>query len=956
MRTSKLIEPGKWYIEYNEDGERIAHVHEDSTIRLLGYATREEYVKKQASWENAIHPDDLKKLTRYIADLESKHPEGMDYDAEYRIMTKQGYHWVHDCGHVIRREDGSPVRIDGAAFDIQDILEKQETAKQLAESFAFTSFFLNTYVSAYFVDLDTCVCQVYLRTEELKENYPVIDNYLDGLTEYINKDVHPEDRAELIRIMSPDHLKTKLQEVSELTHIFRDISDNNLKYYRVQVIRGVDTHHVALGFADVTKEYREQQSRLLGAIPLSSDVLTKANIGLWAFELDEGCEPRMYVDEAMLGLIGLDHQIPPEETYHAWYDNIDVDSYDLVSDAVEKMVSGEHAEVQYPWHHPNGETWVVRCGGVRNPEYTKGIRIEGTHQNVTELIHFDEKERARTKRLESDLAVEKLRTEALSFVADHEPDMDEALDFFGERILELIDCDQVIFREIGGKRILLNAPGISDLPQEICSKCPIIDFGSSIYGENDVICINECNDGYRGSIVHPDCPVRSAYIQKIYSDGELVGMFSVHYINKQHTFSENDLEILKMVVVCLGLMIGRVKEKQEEIARIEAESSSKAKTEFLFNMSHDIRTPMNAILGFTDIAINHMDEPARVRESLKKIKASGSHLLKLINDILEMSRIEAGKMEIIPAPLNVYEATEGIVTMSKSLAEKKSISFNVHVGTLKNQYIYCDELHTNQIIINLISNAIKYTSPGGTVDFGIEQISDSVDRIARYRVTVKDNGIGMSEEFQKHLFESFSRERSATVSKQEGTGLGLAIVKKIVDMMNGTITVQSKSGEGSLFILELPFKVMDAEEIEKFEVSCKKEVEEAKGVSFNGQKVLLVEDNEMNREIATDLLEEVGLVIDTAEDGAIAVRKVLEKGTRYYDFILMDIQMPVMDGYEATMKIRELPGGSEIPIIALSANAFKEDIDRSLAVGMNAHAVKPIDVKALFKIIQRVVE
>ena len=956
MRNNKLIEPGKWHIEYNEAGERIEHVHEDSTIKLLGYASKEEHDRALVSWESAIHPDDLPKLLEYVADLEEKHPEGMEYDTEYRIMTKYGYHWVHDCGHVERRKDGSPIRIYGAAFDIQDIIEKQDTAKKLEESLAFTSFFLNTYVSSYFVDLDTCACQVYLRTEELEKNYPVIDNYLDGLTEYINRDVHPDDRVELISVLSPNNMKKKLKEVSDFSHIFRDISGNTIKYYKVQVIRGINEHQAALGFTDVTEEYREQQNRLLGAIPLSSDVLTKANIGLWSFELDEGCAPRMYADEAMLGLIGLDHQISPEDTYHAWYDNIDEGSYDLVADAVAKMTSGEHAEVQYPWHHPNGETWIVRCGGVRNPEYTKGIRIEGTHQNVTELIHFDEKERARAKKLESDLAIEKLRTEALSFIADHEPDLDEALDFFGERILELIKCDQVIFHEVNGKRVLLNAPGVNDLPQEICSRCPITDFVSDVYEGKDIICINDCNDGYRGVTIHSDCPVKSSYMQKIYSSGELTGLFSIHYINEQHTFSENDLEILKMVAVCLGLMIGRVKEKQDEIARIEAESSSKAKTEFLFNMSHDIRTPMNAILGFTDIATNHIDEPARVADSLKKIKLSGGHLLNLINDILEMSRIEAGKMEIITSSLNVHEVMNGIVTMSHSLAETKSIKFNVHVGALKNSYIYADELHTNQVILNLISNAIKYTNPGGTVDYSVEQLNNPIDDIVKYRFTVKDNGIGMSEEFQKHLFESFSREKSSTVSKQEGAGLGLAIVKKIIDMMGGIITVESKLNEGSTFIVEMPFKIMDEKAIEEFETVHKKDAIVTDEISFDGQKVLLVEDNEMNREIATEILEEAGLVIDTAEDGAIAVRKVMDKGPSYYDFILMDIQMPVMDGYEATAEIRKMPGANKVPIIALSANAFKEDTDKSLAAGMNAHVAKPIDVKALFETMQGLIK
>lgn len=698
------------------------------------------------------------------------------------------------------------------------------------------------------------------------------------------------------------------------------------------------------------------QKAKLGTIALDRDILTKAKIGLWAFELDEGCAPRMYADDAMLKLIGLDHQISPEETYHAWYDNIDDGSYDLVADAVAKMTSGEHAEVQYPWHHPNGDTWIVRCGGVLNPEYTKGIRIEGTHQNVTALIHFSEKERARAKKLESELAVEKIRTEALSFIADHEPNVDEALDFFGKNVLELTKCDQVVYHGINGNRILLNAPGISDLPQEICSECRINDFSSDAFGENDIICINDCSDGYRGVTVHSNCPVRSSYMQRIYSGGELTGLFSVHYINEQHTFSENELGILKTVAVCLGLMIGRVKEKQEKIARIKAESSSKAKTEFLFNMSHDIRTPMNAIIGYTDIAMNHIEEQQRVRDSLNKIRVSSNHLLKLINDILEMSRIEAGKMEIVREPLNAKEASDGIINMSQALANQKEINFKAIVGDLANPYVYADELHTNQVLINIISNAIKYTNPGGTVLYQIEQLGSPEGGIVWYRFTVTDNGIGMSDEFQKHIFESFSREQSATVSKLEGTGLGLSIVKKIVDKIGGTITVQSKLGEGSTFVVEIPFEVLDDKAVEAFIASHSEEEILLDATSFKGLKALLVEDNAMNREITAEILEETELELETAEDGAIAVRMVSEKGTGYYDFILMDIQMPVMNGYEATAKIRELPGGSEIPIIALSANAFKEDVDRSLAVGMNAHAVKPIDVRSLFETIQRLVK
>ena len=389
-------------------------------------------------------------------------------------------------------------------------------------------------------------------------------------------------------------------------------------------------------------------------------------------------------------------------------------------------------------------------------------------------------------------------------------------------------------------------------------------------------------------------------------------------------------------------------QRKDEIARIEAESSNRAKTEFLFSMSHDIRTPMNAILGYTDIALNHIGETDRVKDSLQKIRTSGGHLLRLINDILEMSRIEAGRMEIVNAPLNAYAVTEGIVNMSEALASTKDIIFKTEISGLKNPYVYADELHINQVIINLISNAIKYTNPGGTVEYRIEQISEPRDEVADYRVTVSDTGIGMSEEFQQHLFESFSREKTSTVSRQEGAGLGLAIVKRIVDIIGGTVRVQSKQGEGSVFTVELPLRVMDEAAIAAYEAEHSSETVTGEDPALTGRKVLLVEDNEMNREIATEILEESGLIIDTAEDGDLAVKKVTEKGTGYYDFILMDIQMPVMNGYEATRAIRAMYPNAKLPIIALSANAFAEDKAASLAAGMDDHVAKPINIKELF--------
>lgn len=385
------------------------------------------------------------------------------------------------------------------------------------------------------------------------------------------------------------------------------------------------------------------------------------------------------------------------------------------------------------------------------------------------------------------------------------------------------------------------------------------------------------------------------------------------------------------------------------------EELNQSKTEFLFNMSHDIRTPMNAILGYTNVAL-HSDSKEKVQDSLKKIKISGNHLLSLINEILEMSRIESGKLSISNDPMSIISASEAVYQMSQSLAAPKSICLTYKTKNISNPYILGDELHLNEVLINLVSNAIKYTNVGGSVDFITEQIENNSDGTAKFRFTVRDTGIGMSEEFLNHLFEPFSREQTATVSKQEGAGLGLSIVKKIIDLADGSIKVESKINQGSTFTVELPFKLMNEQQIEKYKESQIDFTIINKTYSLKEKKILLAEDNVFNKEITIDSLIDTGVIIDSVEDGKQALQKVQQMGTDYYDAILMDIQMPVMNGYEATKEIRKLNGGEEIPIIALSANAFKEDKEKSLAVGMNDHIAKPIKLEELLQAIKNCIK
>ena len=518
----------------------------------------------------------------------------------------------------------------------------------------------------------------------------------------------------------------------------------------------------------------------------------------------------------------------------------------------------------------------------------------------------------------------------------------------------------------------------------------------------------------------------------------------------------------------------------------EAQYANHAKTTFLNNMSHDIRTPMNAIIGFTSLAISHIDNRELVQSYLEKIITSGNHLLSLINDVLDMSRIESGKVKIEEKEASLPEIIHDLKTIVQSDVKAKQLSFCIDTQDVTDEIIVCDKLRLNQVLLNLLSNAMKYTRPGGTVSVRIIQTGDAPEGHAAFEFRVKDTGIGMSREFLEHIFEPFEREQTATISGIQGTGLGLSITKNIVDMMHGTIAVESELGKGSEFIVAFRFKVAgkplktehlsqlagmralvvdddintctsvskmlsamglhpdwttlgkeavvrsrfaleqekpfdlylidwlmpdmngvetvrrirkivgaevpviiltaydwgDIEEEAReagvttfcskpvflselcnvltapYETAGQEEKEEALPACFEGKKILLVEDNEINQEIARTILEEAGFVIDTADDGTVAVEKMKEKPADAYDLILMDVQMPVMNGYQATRAIRKLedPVKAAIPIVAMTANAFDEDRMLALEAGMNGHIAKPIDISVLMETLQEILK
>ena len=386
-----------------------------------------------------------------------------------------------------------------------------------------------------------------------------------------------------------------------------------------------------------------------------------------------------------------------------------------------------------------------------------------------------------------------------------------------------------------------------------------------------------------------------------------------------------------------------------QVAVENAESANRAKSTFLFNMSHDIRTPMNAIIGYADLASRHLDDPAKLEKYMENIQVCGQNLLMLLNNVLDLARIENDKTEIEYSVSDVEKDFRNCIAMFQNQADSKGQTLTV-TAQLQHPYVYADIPHLTEVCTNLVSNAVKYTGACGTIHCDITQKPGKKEGWCDTVITVADNGIGMSQEFQKHIFEPFERERTSTVSKVEGSGIGMGIVKRLVGLMGGTVEVESKIGVGSTFTVTIPCRIASQEETQ-----AKRETGSSDKKSLSGTKILLAEDNDLNAEIAVELLQEEGCTVDRAKDGVECVDMLEKAANGTYQLILMDIQMPVMNGYDAAKKIRrmdDLPK-ADIPIIAMTANAFSEDKQAALDAGMNDHISKPINMNVLVPTIQK---
>ncbi len=810
----------------------------------------------------------------------------------------------------------------------QIVINRPESEEEHEEFRVLLNVLLTQFTTVYFVDLESNYAHTYKTDGDYGQDYGNLQTYIEPFTDYVNAAVPEYDRQRMLDVLQPSYIMERFKTEDAYEVEFEDHSFGELRYckFRFSKANESGTQLVICGTdqTELVKHDKEASAEL----SVMHSIIETSEMGTWRIRLVEGKEPVMLAGKRMMELLGLKDRtdLTPEEVYDFWFSHIEPSAVDSVLKSVEAMKAGNKDENTYLWNHPTFGQRYVRCGGTAIG-IPGGYELRGYHYDVDDIVREQQKQ----------------------------------------------------------------SQALKD-------------------------------------------------------------------------------------------------------ALLAAEHANRSKTTFLNNMSHDIRTPMNAIIGYTALAASHIENAEQVQDYLSKITTSSSHLLALINDVLDMSRIESGKVSIDEKDTKLPDVMHDIRAISQSSFSAKQLDFFIDAVDVVHEDIVCDKLRLQQVLINILSNAVKFTEPGGAVGLRIVERPSRTQGRAHYEFHVKDNGIGMSQEFQEHIFEPFTREKSSTVSGIQGTGLGMAITKNIVDMMGGTITVESKLGVGTEFVVSLdcricgePIKYEVVEELRgiralvadddsgtaisvstmlkniglnadwtlsgkeavlrakvavqegdeygvyiidwlmpdmngietvrqirrivgneapiiiltaydwadieeearnagvtdfvskpiflselrsiltkpfhKEEIAAKEAAAKAKAIEdaakndapIEGVKILLVEDNDMNQEIAEAILTQHGLVVDVADDGDTAVEVLKNAKPGQYDLVFMDIQMPRMDGYTATREIRHLPNkeAANLPIVAMTANAFDEDRVLAMEAGMNDYITKPIDIQKTIDIIKK---
>lgn len=646
------------------------------------------------------------------------------------------------------------------------------------------------------------------------------------------------------------------------------------------------------------------------------EILRASRMGMWRVEIEEGKPPRFYADEVMDELLGIDREITPEERFVFHRSRIYPEDMRLFQEYSDKLTAAR-TEIVYRYIHPVSGAMFVRCGGERDTSVTEYVAVTGIHQDISETVRIEKEKEAerRLAELNDSLRKEKRRQ-----------------DIYYKELLDIENCGVLAYTMPGHKVIHMNAEALR------------------MYGIESVEAAQRELGPLLRQVYYPDSEVLNQ-LKKLRNEDDMVDyecIIGKGKANECHALAKTKVVHIptgERAVLTTFVDVSDMVMLKNALRR--AEEGSRAKSSFLFAMSHDLRTPMNAIIGYAELMEAHWGEKEVTTNYLQKLKGASQFLLALIGNVLEIARIESGKETLNEAPWNLMMLEETLDILLDGEISRKQLTVNRNVN-IRHANVYCDALKIREIIMNLLSNAVKYTSEGGKIVLDIDEKPSARDGFMTLQIRVSDNGIGISKEYVPYIFDAFTRERSSSESGIIGTGLGLHIVKSFVDLMNGDISVKSEPGKGTCFTVEISCRKIPEEELQQ------QMEEQPENVSLAGRRLLLAEDNGLNAEIAMTILQDADAEVELAADGKIAVDKLKDVPVGYYDAILMDIQMPNMNGYEATKAIRKLTDErAKMPIIAMTANAFEEDRQAALAAGMDDYVAKPVEISELFRTIMK---
>ncbi len=940
--------PGGYHRCAAEEGYPFLYIS-DRFCEMFGWTREEIKTKFDNKFINMLHPEDAHTTEQYVEMLKQSSNENV-IDAIYRMRGKNGYIWVSNATSLVTV--GEETFYQGTLTDITNFVVKHRSQDEsLREQLMVFDTLARHFKNVYWMDLKKKTARI-LKLDASYVDVPGKKDHQEfpfevALENWINTIVYPEDREKVRSAITLENIKKVFLTQDEFVGNYRSFVNGEIHYFQYsfgkadkdgtkaiagfQNIDDIIEEHQKIEEAKREKEaaHQEEVEEQLAII----NALSQSFRNVFVANLREGTARAI--------------RLADNYNVRAIRDvNGQIFQFDAVVDRwVRETV------------HPDDKKRIKETLNVKNIRQIFSIQDKyvGTYRNIEDGVqHYYQYDFRRIGDTENVVAGFQLIDKIVEEQQENQK-REKALEeerLKGEKEhAEVINSLSTIYSTIFRADIITHE-------YEILTSVPLMGTVAARKGIFDDVKDTIIETFIEPKFREPLCEFldlntladRLEKVNTVTTDYKApTGQWiQARFIVKRRDENGRAVEAL---YVARNITEEKTRDLQQKEtltqALAAAEQANKAKTTFLNSVSHDIRTPMNAIIGFTTLAQTHLDDRAQVKDYLGKISISSNHLLSLINSILDMSRIESGTVKLDEKAVHIPDLLQDLRTMIQSLVNSKNLNLLIDTQDVVHEDVLTDKLRLNQVMLNIVGNAIKFTQPGGDIMIRLMEKPCSLKHYATYEFSVKDNGIGMTKEFVGHIFDAFSREYSSTVSGIQGTGLGMAITKNIVDMMGGDIQVESEEGKGSLFRVTLSFQLAN---------EPVKEEENKKCYDYSGKHVLLVEDNELNREIATTILEETGMTIDSVEDGDIAVATINNEPADKYDLILMDIQMPRMDGYTATREIRTLADNKKanIPIVAVTANVFEEDRNKAIESGMNGHIIKPISIEEIARVLDQI--